>query len=376
VEPPVDVGTLTPVARKILDPAAPAPMRQMAAKGVAPGIKPGEALTIVVLLSESRDAALAATAKSTLGALPAPLVNGALAGDLPPGVLATMASLYARNAPVIERVLAHPAILPQTVAAVAAEASELIAELVATNEQRLLAHPEIVEKLYMNKNTRMSTADRILELAVRNNIELKGIPAYKEAAAAIGHELIVEPTAEPTPDDVHFKETGEIAERTPVNAEIEDTHRLDEETGDEVLEDRFLPLHARLAQMTVSQKVRRAMIGTASERLILIRDSNRLVAQAAIKSPTIQENEVVRISASRNVSEDVLRIIALDREWTRAHQIKLNLVQNPRTPFAFASRLVQHLREHELKALAKSKNVTGAVSTAARQQLARRNVNE
>jgi hypothetical protein len=31
-----------------------------------------------------------------------------------------------------------------------------------------------------------------------------------------------------------------------------------------------------------------------------------------------------------------------------------------------------HLREHELKALAKSKNVTGAVSTAARQQLLRR----
>jgi hypothetical protein len=31
-----------------------------------------------------------------------------------------------------------------------------------------------------------------------------------------------------------------------------------------------------------------------------------------------------------------------------------------------------HLREHELKALARSKNVTGSVSTAARQQLSRR----
>lgn len=376
MEPPVDVGTLTPVARKVLDPASPAPIRQMAAKGVVPGVKPGEALTVVVLLSESTDAALAATAKATLGALPAPVLNGALGADLAPGVLAVVAPLYARNPAVMEKILAHPAITPHTVATVAADASEPVAELVATNEERLLAHPEIVEKLYMNKNTRMSTADRVLELAVRNNVELKGIPAYKEAAAAIGQELIVEPTREPTPDDVHFKETGEVAERTPVNAEIEDTHRLDDETGDEVLDDRFVPLHARLAQMTVSQKVRRAMLGTASERLILIRDSNRLVAQAAIKSPSIQESEVVRISASRNVSEDVLRVIALDREWTRAHQIKLNLVQNPRTPFAFAARLVPHLREHELKALAKSKNVTGAVATAARQQLARRNLND
>jgi hypothetical protein len=80
------------------------------------------------------------------------------------------------------------------------------------------------------------------------------------------------------------------------------------------------------------------------------------------------------MSASRNVSEDVLRTIAMDREWTRSHQIKVNLVQNPRTPFAFAAKLISHLREHELKALARSKNVTGAVSQAARQQLSRRNV--
>ena len=116
------------------------------------------------------------------------------------------------------------------------------------------------------------------------------------------------------------------------------------------------------------------MLGSAAERLLLVRDSNRLVAQASVKSPSIQESEVVRISASRNVSEEVLRIIALDREWTRSHQIKLNLTQNPRTPFAFAAKLIPHLREHELKAIARSKNVTGAVAQAASQWLSRRNV--
>jgi hypothetical protein len=128
--------------------------------------------------------------------------------------------------------------------------------------------------------------------------------------------------------------------------------------------------------MTVSQRIRRAMLGNATERLLLVRDANRLVAQAAVKSPGLQENEVVRISASRNISEDVLRVIAMDREWTRSHQIKVNLVQNPRTPFAFAAKLLPHLREHELKGLAKSKNVSGAVAQAARQQLSRRNVRD
>jgi hypothetical protein len=138
------------------------------------------------------------------------------------------------------------------------------------------------------------------------------------------------------------------------------------------VEEKFLPLHAQLAQMSVSQKVRRAMLGTATERMVLVRDANRLVAAAAIKSPMIQENEVVRISASRSVSDDVLRLIAMSREWTRSHQVKVNLVANPRTPFAFAAKLIAHLREHELKNIAKSKNVTGAVSTAAKNQLAKR----
>ena len=374
MHPPVDLGKLSAPARKLLDPASAGPMQQMAARGVAPGVKPGEAVTVVALLSESSDPAVAAIAQATLAKLPAPILNGALAGDLPPGVLALLAPRYAHNAIVMEKLLSHPAIPPEAVAEVAAAADEAVAELVAINEQRLLAHPAIIEKLYMNKATRMSTADRVLELAVRGGAELPGIPAYREAATAIGMELISERSAEPTPDDVLFLETEAAAKKAEIDATTEDTHRLDEETGTEVVEEKFLPLHARLATMTVSQKIRRAMLGNAAERLLLVRDSNRLVAAAAVKSPLIQENEIARISASRNVTEDVLRVIALDREWTRSHQIKLNLVSNPRTPFAFAAKLIGHLREHELKALAKSKNVGGAVVKAAKQQLERKNV--
>src|SRR5580693_8484078 len=253
----------------MLDAGAPAPLRQLAARGVGPGLRPEEALTVVALLSESDDAAVAATARATLEKLPAPLLNGALAGDLPPGVLALIAPLYARNVAVMEKIVAHPALLSQTVVAVAAIASEAVAELLATNEQRLLACPEIIEKLYMNKATRMSTADRVLELAVRNKIELKGIPAYKEAAIAIGNELVALPSVHPTPDDVLFDETEKVASGTAVDPATENTHRIDEETGEEILEEKFLPLHAQLAQMTVSQRIRRAMVGNASERLLL-----------------------------------------------------------------------------------------------------------
>jgi hypothetical protein len=125
--------------------------------------------------------------------------------------------------------------------------------------------------------------------------------------------------------------------------------------------------------MTTAQKIRAAMLGSAPERMLLMRDGNRLVASSAIRSPMVQEPEVVRVSMSRVVSEEVLRIISLNRDWLRNHQIKVNLVTNPRTPFAMSARLIPHLREHELKALARSKNVTGPISTAAKQQLNRKN---
>ena len=80
----------------------------------------------------------------------------------------------------------------------------------------------------------------------------------------------------------------------------------------------------------------------------------------------------MRVSASRIVSEEVLRTITQNKEWVRNYQVKLNLVQNPRCPFPLAARLVPYLRESELKVVAKSKNVTAPIAQAAKQQLHRK----
>jgi hypothetical protein len=103
-----------------------------------------------------------------------------------------------------------------------------------------------------------------------------------------------------------------------------------------------------------------------------VRDTNRLVAEAAAKSPRMTENDAARIAASRSVSDEVLRIIANNRELTRSYQVKLSLVTNPRTPFTFSARLLPHLRDMDVRHLAKSKNIPGAVQKAAKNQLARK----
>jgi hypothetical protein len=367
---PIDLTKLPAAAQKILDPASPAPLKTMAAKAVVPGLKPADLVVVVVLLAAGEGPA-AEVARQTLGKLPPPILNGALGADLEPLVIDHLVHAYLSDATAMERLLGMPRIDPETVENAAGRCSEQVAELIATNEQRMLAHPPIIERLYMNKSTRMSTADRIIELAVRNRLELTGIPAYKEVAIAIGQELIAEPSPEPTPDDILFQETLHEGEALKFDPAAEDTHVVSDE-GEEEVADKFVPLYARIGTMTIAQKIRVAMLGNAAERMLLLRDSNRLVAAAAIRSPLIQEPEVVRVSASRVVSEEVLRAISINKDWIRNYQVKVNLVSNPRTPFSMAARLVPYLREHELKVISKSKNVTGPIAQAAKQQLNRK----
>ena len=365
----VDVTLLPAPAQKALALDAPLPLRTMAARGVLPGLKPGDIVIVVAMLAADKDPTLAETARTTLTKLPAAILAGALTADLPGTVTEALADAQPKNPDLVLGLLGMRRTTPVALERLAFAADEKCGEIIATNEELMLKNPTVIEKLYMNKAVRMSTADRLVELAVRNGIELS-IPAFKEAAAAIKNELIAEPSEEPTFDDVLFQKTEEIAQAAKVAAE-EDTHELDDE-GKENVRDKFLPLHAQIAELTVTQKIRRAMLGTTAERLILVRDPNRLVQAAAAKSPQLNENEAVRITASRAMSDEVLRIIAMNRDLVRSYQVKMNLVSNPRTPFSFATRLVPHLRESDLKMMSKSKNVSGAVAQIVQQQLSRK----
>lgn len=370
-EPPgvVDTAGLPPPAQRILGPNAPAPMRLMAARGIAPGLKPEAIVTLVCAFVGHADRELDQTARETLENLPSPILQGALGTDLQPAVLELVAQAQYGETNVVTRLLAARHITSRALEIVAERATESIGEVVAASDAVLLRFPRVIEKLYMNRRVRMSTADRLVDLAVRNKLELN-IPAFKQAAAAIQNQLIAEPTEERSFDDELFQKAEELAAETGDVIE-EDTHEVNEE-GEEEVKGKFQPLYAQIAQMTITQKIRRATLGTGPERMLLVRDSNRLVATAAATSPMLKDGEAARIAASRNVIDDVLRLIAMNRDFTRNYQVKLNLVGNPRTPFTFSSRLIPLLRDNDLRSLSKSKNVPAAIQTAVRQQLMRK----
>jgi hypothetical protein len=368
--PPIDVGQLSEPARKITAAAAPQKLQEIAARGVAPGIKPGEMIAVLIVLSSSERPSVKETAERTLASLPEPLLQGALGGDLPPLAIDRLARANLGRLDVLEKLLGMPSIADETVEELSRVGDEPLTELIATNEERLLKHPQIIEKLYVNKKTRMSTADRLIDLATRNGVTLTGLPAFKEVAAALSGELIPLPSPEPTPDDVLFQETQALSDKL-TSPLPEDTHIEDEE-GQEILKEKFVPLYKRLAMMTISQKIRRALVGSREERMLLVRDTNRIVSSSVVRSPSLQEDEAAMISRNRNISEEVLRILGSTPEWMKSYAVKRNLVENPKTPVMVATRLVTHLREFDLRQLAKSKNVTSPVQDAARRHLERR----
>src|SRR5215831_8871067 len=90
----IDVSMLSPAAQKITSVSAPPKLQEMAAKGIAPGIRPGEMIAVLILLARSENAAVRETAGKTLGALPEQLLNGALATELHPAALDAIARVH------------------------------------------------------------------------------------------------------------------------------------------------------------------------------------------------------------------------------------------------------------------------------------------
>lgn len=123
----------------------------------------------------------------------------------------------------------------------------------------------------------------------------------------------------------------------------------------------------QLAQvMGVPDKIKIAQTGDKEWRMILIRDSNKLVSGTVIKNPRITEQEVLTISKSSIQNDEILRVICANKEWIKNYQIRKALVENNKTPLPSALRFLATLTDKDLGHLAKSKSISSVLSTQAR----------
>jgi hypothetical protein len=359
---PLPIEQLPESIRRFCNPSAPAPARMMAARGMVP-VKGEEQVMILLQFSADPDSALAQAATGALHKLPeAVLLPACSSAELAPSFLDRLAELCTIRDDVLELVVANSRTESDSIAWIALRCSEKVSERIAVNEQRLLAAPGIIEALYKNKNTRMSTADRLIELAVRNNRVLD-LPVFQAHADAIRGQLIPEPTEEPLPSDIAFSQALAADSSSP---DILDGDGVEEE---EKVKEKFLPLMMRIRTMSQPEKMRLALVGSAGARALLVRDKNKTVAYAAITSPAIGDNEIPPIARSKEVSEEILRTIGNNRTWTKSYEVKMGLIFNPRCPVGISLRFVAHLRDGDLKELSRSRGVSQPLKSAAMQRI-------
>lgn len=352
----LDPAHLSAAAQRALGPG---PGRAMASKGMMP-LPPADQVAVLYQLALDADAMIVGSARATAAGLPEKLLAGTLADPaLDPRILHFFGQLVAeKSAAVFDVIALNPSVDDSTLAMLAGKGDARGVDQLAQNEQRLLRHPEIIAAMYMNRKARMSTIDRVVELAVRNNVRVPGLAAWEEVARALTAGGISGPA-----EDAKFAEAAALVTADDSALTAGDANQVQPE-DDEPLKP--TSKHAKIADMSAPAKIRLATLGNAEERAILIRDPMKIVSIAAIKSPGVTDVEVARWAGSQTLPEDVIRYIAGQREWTKMYGVKVSLCRNPKTPIPEATKLLPFLRERDLNNISKSKGVPSAVVAQAR----------
>lgn len=352
------------LARHVI-PDSPPQLRMMAARGLVPAA-PNELLGLLYQLSFDADEAVARSAKNTLESMPEDVVTHAASQPNHPMVLYRLAEIAGRqhSAKLLEAILRNVHTPDDAFVLVSKSCSESISELVAANEVRVLRCPRIIESLFMNEHARQSTIDRLLDLARRNKVSFTELPALQALIEDQRYDTAAEAESVGAKDDRFKKQLerskAEEAEEQQLEATMTEEEAIalrekqQEEEGEHAAKKQNK--QAQIGSMSISEKMRLAMLGSAADRDLLIKDGNRLVHMAAATSPKASLKDVIAWSMNKQIPDNVISYIANHQRYRRLYKIIVNLSNNPKTPFAIATKIVPSLHTKDLGMLVKNRN--------------------
>ena len=349
-------------------------------------------LELLVHLRAENDAAIASAAQATLDSQTTnDLLSVAKSNEAAPAVLGYLASLTNIDRSVHEAVIAHKSVPEEAIELLSRTTSDSsLLDSIALNQQRLIHSPRIIDAILANP-ARSAEADRRVKETQReffekergarqiaDELRARGNTAAAEffesaelstvgGALSVDDAWLIARHIEVSDADIddswlarEFIEEMmvETAEQTAMNVQaVINAERV--EAG-EVSPER-ISLIRRIMFMTVKDRVKLALKGDREARGILIRDSNKIVATAVIHNPRLTDHEVEGIAAMRTVSDEVLRLVGMNRAWARSYPIIHNLARNPRTPLATAIQILPRIRSKDLKSISQNRNVSEGV---------------
>ncbi|MBN2432211.1 MAG: hypothetical protein JXQ27_12090 [Acidobacteria bacterium] len=360
------MATTNPLLQAIKSGVAPDMVKIAAAKGSLP-LPPETILEAQVMLADDKNAKVRGEALASIQKYSSDELCDILERrNIAPEVLHFCAVQFTSKTAVVEKILLHSATSPRTISKIAPICSQSLAELIIANQVRLIENPEIIASLRRNTN-----------LTARNLKTLDEIEEHflTETPAEIPERITADETAAiagPDRETVAENEAGNDEDMTrilptePSSAQLEHILQMAEDDPDK------LTLYQKMASLPVSEKIKLALLGRREERTLLIKDANKMVALSVLHSPKINESEIETYSQLRNVSDEVLRVIGRNREWTRNHKIALNLVKNPKTPVQISTSLINRLTMMDCKLLVKDRSIPEVIRRQAKRLLERR----
>jgi regulator of extracellular matrix RemA (YlzA/DUF370 family) len=381
------ISSTNPAVQAILSGTAPQQAKLAAASGLLP-LPQSDLLEVLVALHTSDESEIAAAASETLSSQdPDDLLTAAKSSDTSPAVLNYLATVSQGSRQIHEAVALNNKTPDEAIAALAAATSDSsLLDLIAINQQRLVRFPRIIDAILGNSD-RSTDAERraretrkeffekergaqqiAQELRVRGNsaaaeffetADLSGGLSIEDAWLIAEHIEVSDAELDTSwlPSERYEELKPETAEER--NANFKRALEFEQSEQGEVPPER-ISLIRRIMFMNVKDRMKLAMKGDREARSILIRDSNRIVATAVVQNPRVTDQEVENIASMRTVADEVLRLIALNRNWARQYPIIHNLVRNPRTPIPTVLSTLPRIRTKDLKNLMQNRNVSEA----------------
>ncbi|HVR43506.1 MAG TPA: hypothetical protein VMS56_08680 [Thermoanaerobaculia bacterium] len=322
-----------------------------AARGFLP-LPQEELVPILAYLAVYDDAEVSQAAQEALGEMP-PRVIASFARnqETEPARLDMLAR--ATDDPVVhESILRNRSTPDETFEALAGKVGGHLQEIIVINHERLIRSPQVLEALAANPQLTPDVRRRITEVR-EEFFDKKRIEQVKIGEGEYG----LTPEEQETFADL-------LAEAAAADAEGGEPFRGELPPG--VDDPEMGSAWVKIQQMTIAERVQCALKGGRTERSILVKDRNRLVCGAVIKSPRITESEIEAYTTLRNVEDEVLRLIGGRREWMQKYPIMFTLVKNPKAPIGVVLPLINRLTLRDLKTLSSDKGVSDSVRQSAR----------
>jgi hypothetical protein len=124
-------------------------------------------------------------------------------------------------------------------------------------------------------------------------------------------------------------------------------------------------LMQRVAHMNVVERLTLALKGGRSERMLLIRDPNKLIQRCVLQSPRLTDTEVEAFASMSSLPGETLRAISLTRLFMKNYSVVRNLTNNPKTPLDVSLHLFPRLTATDLVKLTANKNVPETLRSSA-----------